>query len=69
MAVKSHHSLKSKILLLIFVCTEIITITTAVVAFQTISNVLNKDIAQKMNYHCKTIALETDQRLTMFPRL
>lgn len=62
MAVKSHHSLKSKILLLIFVCTEIITITTAMVAFQTISNVLNKDIAQKMNYHCKTIALETDQR-------
>lgn len=62
MAIKSHHSLKSKILLLIFVCTEIITIATAMVAFQTISNVLNKDIAQKMNYHCKTIALETDQR-------
>ena len=62
MRAEKKRSLKSKILLLIFLCTEIVTIATAIVAFQAISNVLNKDIEQKMNYLCQTKALEADER-------
>lgn len=62
MAEQKKRSLKSKILLLIFSCAGLITIATSIVAFQSISNVLNKDIAQKMNYFCQTMALETDER-------
>ena len=62
MAAQKKRSLKSKILLLIFSCAGLITIATSIVAFQSISNVLNKDIAQKMNYFCQTMALETDER-------
>lgn len=62
MAARKMQSLKSKILLLIFSCAALITIATSMVAYKTISNVLSQDIAQKMNYLCKTKALETDQR-------
>lgn len=62
MGVKKNNSLKSKILLLVFSCAGLITVATSLVAFQSISNVLNKDIEQKMNYFCQTLALETDQR-------
>ena len=62
MTAKKVHSLKSKILLLIFICTALITISTSTVAYKAISDVLNKDIAQKMNYLCQTKALETDER-------
>ena len=62
MRAKKTRSLKSKILLLIFSCAALITVATSTVAYQAISNVLSKDIAQKMNYLCRTKALETDQR-------
>lgn len=62
MGAKKFHSLRFKILLLIFVCTALITTATSVVAYQAISNVLNEDIAKKMNYLCQTKALETDER-------
>lgn len=62
MRVIGSRSLKSKILLLIFSCIIIITAAASIVAFKSMSDILDDNIASKMNYLCRSEGFETDQR-------